>query len=249
MSTTREPSSDEREQAQVTGHEYDGILEYDNPMPTWWTRLFWATFVFSIGYYFHYQLSGNGATVEDTYEAEMREHRDRLAAAALGHETTEASLTHVMQDPALMKDARVDFVRRCVQCHADRGQGNIGPNLTDDHWIYGSATLMELLEIISNGRPQKGMPTWSRVLSPVELAELAAYVGTLRNTNVPGRPPQGTKVATATEAATDGSINAGATGAAGAPAQPPAAGAAGTTAQPPVAREEHVTTSTVRSAE
>jgi cytochrome c oxidase cbb3-type subunit III len=208
MSTTLEPPSSEREQAQLTGHEYDGIVEYDNPMPTWWTRIFWATFVFSIGYYFHYQLSGNGASVEDNYVAEMREYRDRLAAATLGHETTEASLTRLMQDPAMMKDARAHFVQRCVQCHADRGQGNIGPNLTDDHWIYGSATLMDLLEIISNGRAQKGMPTWSRVLAPVEIAELAAYVGTLRNTNVPGRPPQGTRIALAAEAKADGAIEA-----------------------------------------
>ena len=53
---------------------------------------------------------------------------------------------------------------------------------------------MDLLEIIGNGRPQKGMPMWSRTLRPVELAELAAYVGTLRGTNVPGRPPQGTRL-------------------------------------------------------
>ena len=84
---------------------------------------------------------------------------------------------------------------RCVQCHADRGQGNIGPNLTDDHWLYGSASLMDIFEIVSNGRPQKGMPTWSRTLRPVELAQVAAFIGTLRNTNVPGRPAQGTRLA------------------------------------------------------
>jgi cytochrome c oxidase cbb3-type subunit III len=194
MNTTGREPSDDIEQAQLTGHEYDGIVEYDNPMPTWWRRIFWATFFFSIGYYFQYQLSGNGASVEDNYVAEMREQRERLAAAALGHETTEESLTRLMNDAAMMKDARFLFVQRCVQCHADKGQGNIGPNLTDDYWIYGSASLMDLLEIISDGRAQKGMPTWSRVLRPVELAEVAAYVGTLRNTSVPGRPAQGTRL-------------------------------------------------------
>jgi cytochrome c oxidase cbb3-type subunit 3 len=179
----------------LTGHEYDGIVEYDNPMPTWWRRMFWATFVFSIGYYVHYQLTGNGASVDDTYASEMREHREVMAAAALGQEIDEEGLARLMADPAMMKDARSTFQRRCVQCHADRGQGNIGPNLTDDHWIYGSARLMDLFEIISNGRAQKGMPTWSRTLAPVEVAQLAAYVGTLRNTNVPGRAPQGTRLA------------------------------------------------------
>jgi cytochrome c oxidase cbb3-type subunit 3 len=185
----------------LTGHEYDGIAEYDNPMPIWWRRIFWATFVFSIGYYVHYQLTGNGASVEQTYAAEMQEHREKLAAAALGQQIDEEALARLMADPLMMKDAASIYKLRCVQCHADRGQGNIGPNLTDDHWIYGSASLMDLFEIITNGRPQKGMPVWSRTLRPVEMAQVAAYVGTLRNTNVPGRPPQGTRLANVTTAA------------------------------------------------
>jgi cytochrome c oxidase cbb3-type subunit III len=188
--STPRPTSDP-----LTGHEYDGIVEYDNPMPAWWRRIFWATFVFSIGYYVHYQLTGNGASVEQAYSEEMREHRELLAAASLGQTIDEESLGRLMHDPLMMKDASQTFRTRCVQCHADRGQGNIGPNLTDDAWIYGSATLMDFYEIVSNGRPLKGMPTWSKVLRPVELAQVAAYVGTLRNTNVPGRPPQGTRIA------------------------------------------------------
>lgn len=179
----------------LTGHEYDGIAEYDNPMPTWWRRIFWVTFFFSIGYYVHYQLTGNGASVEQTYAVEMQEQREKLAAAALGQQIDEEALARLMADPLMMKDAASIYKLRCVQCHADRGQGNIGPNLTDDHWLYGSASLMDLFEIIGNGRPQKGMPAWSRTLRPVEVAQVAAFVGTLRNTHVHGRPPQGTRLA------------------------------------------------------
>jgi len=179
----------------LTGHEYDGIAEYDNPMPTWWRRIFWATFFFSIGYYVHFQLTGNGASVEETYAVDMQAQRERMAAAALGQQIDEAALARLMADPLMMKDAASIFKVRCMQCHADRGQGNIGPNLTDDHWIYGTGQLMELFEVVTNGRPMKGMPTWSKTLRPVEVAQVAAYVGTLRNTNVPGRPPQGTRIA------------------------------------------------------
>jgi cytochrome c oxidase cbb3-type subunit 3 len=189
------PSDTDSTNAQLTGHEYDGIAEYDNPMPTWWTRIFWATFFFSIGYYVHYQLTGNGSSVEQSYAVEMQQERERMAAAALGDEVNEEALTRLMQDPAMMKDAQSIYKRRCLQCHADRGQGNIGPNLTDDHWIYESDGLMELFEIVSNGRPQKGMPNWSKILRPVEVAEVTAYIGTLRNTNVPGRAPQGKRLA------------------------------------------------------
>lgn len=194
-------SSSSSPDAPLTGHEYDGIVEYDNPMPLWWRRIFWATFVFSIGYYVHYQLTGNGASVEQTYATEMQEHREKLAAAALGQQIDEEALARLMSDPLMMKDAASIYKLRCVQCHADRGQGNIGPNLTDDHWIYGSASLMDLFEIIGNGRPQKGMPTWSRTLRPVEVAQVAAYIGTLRNTHVPGKAPQGTRLASVEPAA------------------------------------------------
>jgi cytochrome c oxidase cbb3-type subunit 3 len=189
-----DPRPDAGQGDPLTGHEYDGIVEYDNPMPAWWRRTFWATVVFSLGYLVHYEMSGNGPSVEQSYELEMAEHRERVAAQALGEELTEEGLANLMHDPALMKDARRVYVARCVQCHADRGQGNIGPNLTDDHWLYGSARLMDLHEIVSNGRPQKGMPAWARQLRPVELAQVAAYVGTLRNTNVVGRPPQGSRI-------------------------------------------------------
>jgi cytochrome c oxidase cbb3-type subunit III len=180
----------------LTGHEYDGIVECDNPLPTWWRRIFWATFVFSIGYYVHYQLTGNGTSVEEGYAVEMKDYREKLAAASLGQKIDEEGLARLMTDPAMMKDAASIYKVRCIQCHADRGQGNIGPNLTDEHWINPAASLMDLYEIVGNGRPQRGMPAWSRFLGPVEVAQVAAFIGTLRNTNVPGRPPQGTRIAT-----------------------------------------------------
>jgi hypothetical protein len=38
-------------------HEYDGIQEYDNPLPLWWLAIFWATIVFTPLYilFYHYR--------------------------------------------------------------------------------------------------------------------------------------------------------------------------------------------------
>ncbi len=41
---------DEDPENRTTGHVYDGIEEYDNPLPLWWFRMFVATFVFLVGY-------------------------------------------------------------------------------------------------------------------------------------------------------------------------------------------------------
>ena len=35
---------------QTMGHTFDGIEEYDNPLPRWWFMLYIGTVIFSIGY-------------------------------------------------------------------------------------------------------------------------------------------------------------------------------------------------------
>lgn len=37
-----------------TGHQWDGITEYDNPMPRWWLWTFYATIVWAVGYVLAY---------------------------------------------------------------------------------------------------------------------------------------------------------------------------------------------------
>ena len=34
----------------TTGHEWDGIQEFDNPMPRWWLWTLYATIIWGIGY-------------------------------------------------------------------------------------------------------------------------------------------------------------------------------------------------------
>jgi cytochrome c oxidase cbb3-type subunit 3 len=176
-------------------HEYDGIREYDNPLPRWWTLIFWATFVFSLGYVVHYHLSGRGQSVSAEYAADMREAREQDAKRALGDKPTEDGLAKLVANAQVMSDAKVLFAERCAQCHGDSGQGTIGPNLTDDYWIHGKGALLDIYQVVADGVPEKGMPAWSRQLAPIEVAKLSAYIGSLRHTNVPGKPPQGTRFA------------------------------------------------------
>lgn len=35
----------------TTGHEYDGIREYDKPLPKWWLVIFWGTLIWGVGYW------------------------------------------------------------------------------------------------------------------------------------------------------------------------------------------------------
>jgi cytochrome c oxidase cbb3-type subunit III len=184
-----------REPGKLMDHVYDGIREYDNPMPRWWVNIFWASFVFSIAYFVHYELAAKGDSVQDIYASEMREAREQAARLAMGDKVSEEGLTKLMANASILDDAKVLFGQRCSPCHAEQGQGKIGPNLTDNAWIQGSGKLMDIYAVVSNGVPAKGMPAWSRQLTPVELNKLVAYVGSLRGRNLPGKPPEGTPLA------------------------------------------------------
>ena len=174
----------------ILDHEYDGIREYDNPMPGWWVASFWASFFFGIGYLFHFYV-GNGASMSDAYEKDMAEARAEQAKRSLGEAVTEDGLSKLALDPALMKDAQAIFGQRCMPCHGERGQGVIGPNLTDANWLHGGS-LLDIHRTVSEGVPAKGMPAWKMQLSPVQVRELAAFIGgTLRGQNLPGKPLEG----------------------------------------------------------
>jgi len=62
-------------EARILDHEYDGIREYDNPLPRWWVWMWAGSFFFSVGYFFHYHVSHNGTSVADGYLQDMAEAR------------------------------------------------------------------------------------------------------------------------------------------------------------------------------
>jgi len=174
----------------VLDHEYDGIEEYDNPMPGWWVATFWASFFFAIGYLLYFYVSPHGMSVADAYEADMAEARAAEAKRSLGEAVTEGGLQKLALDPALMKDARAIFAQRCMPCHGEHGQGVIGPNLTDAYWLHGG-TLLDVYRTVSDGVPQKGMPAWKMQLTPIQTRQLAAFVGVLGQKPIAGKAPEG----------------------------------------------------------
>src|SRR3954465_15219409 len=87
-------------EAPVLEHEYDGIREYDNPLPRWWVWMWAGSFFFSVGYFFHYHVSHNGTSVSDDYIADMAEARELEAKQSLAEAVSEESLGKLMQNPA-----------------------------------------------------------------------------------------------------------------------------------------------------
>ena len=79
----------------------------------------------------------------------------------------------------------------CVACHGAKGEGGVGPNLTDDYWLH-KGSLNDVYHTIKVGYADKGMQSWASKFSPKEMSQLASYVKTLKGTNPPnGKAPQG----------------------------------------------------------
>lgn len=176
-------------------HEYDGIQEYDNPLPSWWSGVFVLTIVFSIGYWFWYHGGGPGKTEEQRFDGDWNGYvawKTEAEKRTVVNVTPEL-LDQLATDPAAISRGRAIFVQYCVGCHLDDGSGQVGPNLTDEYQIHGIGRI-DLYKTIRDGVPAKGMISWGATLSTRDMAAVAAYVSTLRGTNKPGKAPEGARV-------------------------------------------------------
>jgi cytochrome c oxidase cbb3-type subunit 3 len=172
-------------------HEYDGIQEYDNPMPRWWLYIFWGSIVWAALFWFNVPGIGVG-------QGRIADYNASVAAAAaefppVPHAAPGAEqLLAMSKDPSALAAGKTVFGAYCVACHAADGGGIIGPNLTDNSWIHGGAP-EQIYATVHDGVLAKGMPAWGQSLKPDEVTAVVAYVISLQGTT-PASPkaPEGT---------------------------------------------------------
>lgn len=189
--------SDRRDEDRLLEHEYDGIREYDNPLPRWWVLILWVSVIWSVIYLVNLVPGvGSGPGRVRNYENEMTAAREKFGdptAQAAGNAVDDATVRAAAHDPAQIAAGQKLFVTYCASCHRDDAGGNIGPNLTDDYWIHGGKP-SQIHNTIGNGVLDKGMPAWNAVLKPDQVLSAAAYVLSVRESH-PKDPkePQGVK--------------------------------------------------------
>ena len=182
-------------EARLIGHAYDGIREYDNPLPGWWSAIFWATIVFAAGYGIYYHVAHLGKTPDQKYQAALATYQDQRGARdqAEAASVNEDALARRAADPAALASGRNVFAARCVSCHADDGRGLIGPNLTDDFQLHGH-TRMDIYATVKKGVPGTAMLAWGEQLPPADVIAVAAYVSSIRGQKLPGKGREGQPV-------------------------------------------------------
>jgi cytochrome c oxidase cbb3-type subunit 3 len=171
-------------------HVYDDIIEEDNRLPNWWLAILFGAIVFAFGYWFIYEVTAAAPGPLASFKAEVAEAAKKRAEAG---PVTNESLLVLARDAKTVADGKALFVSTCAPCHGPLAQGLVGPNLTDKFWLHGGAPV-EIHRSITTGFPEKGMRPWGQVLGAGRVRQVAAFVLSIRNTNVPGRPPQGTPV-------------------------------------------------------
>ncbi|MCK0105349.1 cytochrome-c oxidase, cbb3-type subunit III [Marinobacter sp. S0848L] len=152
---TRKGQTNNTETENTTGHSYDGIEEYDNPLPKWWFYLFLGTCIFSLGYLALYPGLGNyegllGWTSTNQWEAEVQEADEKYGPiyAQFG----ETAIPELAQNEDAMKIGQRLFANNCSVCHGTAARGQVGfPNLTDDDWLWGGEP-EQILHSIAQGR-------------------------------------------------------------------------------------------------
>jgi len=175
------------------GHDYDGIRELNNRLPPWWLYGFYITIVFAVVYLWRFHVSHTGLSSKQEYEHSIAIANQRveeyLKKKGESVDENTVSLLTAKEDIEAGKAIFTD-PSKCTACHASDGGGTIGPNLTDDYWLYGGG-VKDIFKTIKYGT-SKGMRSWKDDLSPKQIAQVTSYVRSLKGTK-PAKPkdPQG----------------------------------------------------------
>ena len=153
MSADARSKSPKGDEPRILDHDCDGIREYDNPMPFWWSAIFWVTILFSLPYFVFYHLGGVGTSLSEDYETEVGAFYE-VQAAKLGNlKPDEATILALSTDRQRLLAGQNMFKANCATCHAPDGGGKTGPNLTTDNFI-------KVLESTTFSRDMFGSPEY-----------------------------------------------------------------------------------------
>ncbi|MBY4677813.1 cytochrome-c oxidase, cbb3-type subunit III [Marinobacterium arenosum] len=165
---------------ETLGHEFDGIAEYDNPLPKWWFQLFVGTVVFGLVYLVLYPGLGSfpgllNWTSTGQWEEEMSHAEENYRPLFAKYASLSIEELQKSENATGLKMGQRMFANNCALCHGSAATGAHGfPNLTDNDWLYGGEPAT-IKQTISEGRTG-GMPPWGQVLGEDGVRDMTHYV-------------------------------------------------------------------------
>ncbi|APC15007.1 cytochrome-c oxidase, cbb3-type subunit III [Pseudomonas frederiksbergensis] len=168
---------------QTMGHSFDGIEEYDNPLPQWWFMLFAGTLVFAVGYLILYPGLGNWKGILPGYQdgwTQTKEWEREMAKAdakfgPIFAKFAAMPIEEVAKDPQALKMGGRLFASNCSVCHGSDAKGAYGfPNLTGKVWRWGGEP--ETIKTTIMGGRHAMMPAWGEVIGEQGVSDVASFV-------------------------------------------------------------------------
>ena len=159
-------------------NEWDGLREYDNPLPKWWSNLFYITVFFAFAYLLLYPglIVTNGLlgwSTASLYRDEVKEVKAETDPIFAAYSKQDVKTVSV--DNGALKIGGRLFQTYCVQCHGTDMRGSKGfPNLVDNDWLY-PGTPDGIKTTILEGR-NGVMPPFAAALKPEQITDAAQYV-------------------------------------------------------------------------
>jgi cytochrome c oxidase cbb3-type subunit 3 len=166
---------------------YDGIQEYDNPLPGWWNWLFLLTIIFSVFYVMYFHTGAPGRSAHEMYvhsETEMTKRMLGMFDKDMPQDRPAIAL--FLREQKWVNYGGALFRTHCQTCHGASGGGLVGPNLADNRWKNVNH-IEDIIKIVNQGAGGNAMPAWKQKLDPREIIIVSAYVASLLGSN-PANP-------------------------------------------------------------
>jgi cytochrome c oxidase cbb3-type subunit 3 len=175
---------------ELLDHNYDGIQEYDNPIPGWWHLIFLGSVVFSICYVVVWHMTPIIPSREDRHAQAVIRAEEAQFGPLRDMPPSEAKILAVMGNEKWLSGGESIFKGTCAVCHGSEGQGidGLGLNLTDDKYVHIDS-LLSIYNTIKNGTPNGKMLPQSQ-LNDNEIAMAAGYAAHIRGRNIQGPESQ-----------------------------------------------------------
>lgn len=182
----------EEEESILLDHDYDGIKELDNNLPPWWKYGFYLTILVAIVYLLNYHVLGTGDLQAKEYENEVAKAKSEIDEYMKNSATNvDENTIKLLTDAGDIAAGKEVFLASCAACHGRAGEGTVGPNFTDEYWLHGGS-IQDVFKSIKYGWVEKGMKSWKEDLSPMQMAQVASFIMSLKGTNPPNaKEPQG----------------------------------------------------------
>lgn len=178
---TRKQSPEDVAEDETCGHSYDGIEEYNMPLPKWWLNLFYIMIFFGFGYLLLFPGLGHYPGLIEWSSSQQWEDEVTLAEnryADIYAEYAKVSIEELQAYPEPLKVGQRLFANNCALCHGADAKGAKGfPNLTDADWLYGGAA-DAIKHSILKGR-SGNMPAFGTAFQPNQVDALTHYVASL----------------------------------------------------------------------